>query len=1010
MVNEMLNWVIEKKKIVIMLFIMLIGVGILTMLQLPKREVPEIDPPVATITTVYPGATAQQVEQFVTNKIEDELNGITAIETVTSVSSYGVSRLTLELNDKADPERSWNLVRQRLGNVESSFPQDVGTPTLNDELSMQGVAFYHLVGAERQELYQLEPMLEQWEKRLGQVPGVARVELEGLPESQVQIDLQVVKMNALGVTWQQVVQTLEGEVSSIPPGEWQLEERKYRLVLDTFDDPAELISLPMETQQGQLVLGDVAQVIAGFATPSSYISYGDKKALTMTLFMEGGSDVPSLQRSIDREIESLQEQLPGGISLIQVYTQAEPVQELFSQLIKAFIAALISVLIVCSAGLTLPTAMSVALTIPISISIGIIVLPYVGVDMNQISLIAFIVVLGILVDDAIVVNENIERHLQQGVAVKDAAIQGTGQVAISVITSTLAATFTFFPMLFLSGASGGFIRPLPAIVISTILASTLVAFTLIPIFRSVGERSRAGTRKSAGWMGATLDRLANWYGEQVLGKVIAHPKRYALVGLTLGTCAYLLIPLIPLEFFPDTDREEVFVELALPVGTSLEETKERAEQVKDWLNQDQGVVQVSSFVGTNIPRLFGMNIAAAGGSHNANLLIFIDKEVTSTREKVDFWNEKLPELFPHFMVTATQIESGPPVGAPVAIRVSGPEIEQLVELSRQIQMELSKTQGAASISDDLGRQLPTLYFQPNRQAMSQWNVTSRDISQELRLLGDGLELGDFYTGQDLLELRLNYQGGNANQVDLLSQIKLKGEVPLSALVSPATDFSLQQIPHRNGERVVTVRAYPGAKSADEILAAAEAGLERIVAENPQYTVAIAGEMEARTDVFLEMGKIFIAVVFLVLMVITMQFYSLVIPLIIMTTIYLAVAGSVLGLFLTQTSLGFMSMLGAMSLAGIVVRNGIVLIEFIKQSREAGMELEEAVLEAGKKRFRPILLTSMTSIAGLLPLLFTPNPLFQPLATAIIAGLIFSTVLTLVIVPAIYTSWAKFIKT
>lgn len=692
---------------------------------------------------------------------------------------------------------------------------------------------------------------------------------------------------------------------------------------------------------------------------------------------------------------------------------------LFRDLVIAFGLAVISVLFVCSLGLNLSTAFSVAIAIPVSLSIGAIILPFIQVDLNQISLIAFIISLGVLVDDAIVVNENIDRHLQKGKTPFKAAVDGTKQVSVSVITSTLTVVFTFLPLVLLPGAAGAFIRPLPTVLISTIIASTIVALGLIPMYRVIRETSRIksgniGTNKSerkpAGLLGDFIEKLANWYGEVILKRVVRRPLLFTISGFLLGTIAYALIPFIPLEFFPDTNREEVFIEAILPEGVVISETDEEMKKVATWLQDQVEVRTVTTYVGANIPRLFGMTGSSQIGPNKANFLVFIDKDKTTTKEMVDLWNERLPKEFPEMMVTLSVIESGPPVGAPIAIQISGESLETLIELTNQVKSVLSSVEGVASISDDVGSQLPTLDIVPNRTAMDQWGITSREISESLRLLGDGIPLGQIEQQEQLLDMRMTYFQEGTKSLDQLENIYLptrEGEaISLATFVDVDSTFSIQTIPHRNNVRTITVRAYPGERTTDEILADSRKELDEIFVSETGYSLVIGGENSARSDVFIDIGKIFIIVLFLVLIVLAIQFYSLVIPFLILSTVYLAISGALFGLFITQTGLGFMSMMGAVSLAGIVVRNGIMLIEFFEQSRKLGMELVDAVIHVGKVRFRPIILTSVTSIAGLMPITLGNNPLFKPLGIAIVSGLFFSTILTLIIVPALYMLYAK----
>ncbi|MCL7747952.1 efflux RND transporter permease subunit [Halalkalibacter alkaliphilus] len=1006
----MISWLIRKRKITILFFVMFMLVGVLSFLQLPQREIPEISPAVAQITTVYPGASAELVEQNVTNLIEEALEPIQEISSLTSTSHPNISLITIELDGGADADRMWNEVRQQVTNAASEFPDDVHTPNLNSNLSIQGLATYQLTFNEETNLTAVNELINRWSKRLVQLEDIVSISAQGALEKEVLVEIDYEAMQDTGITTNQLIGAINGELSTLPPGEWRTDEYNYRVELATYDSLTDLETLAIGYSQedGVIRLGDVASINEGFQAPTEKVYFNGEEAISLTFYLKEGASVTKAQSELNQFVKEMEQDLPSGVEMNLLYSQADLVEELFKDLAISFAIAVVSVLLVCSLGLNVSTALSVALAIPVSLSLGAIVYPFVGIDLNLISLIAIIIALGILVDDGIVVNENIERRLQVGDKPIDAAINGTKEVAVSVITSTLTVVFTFLPLLLLPGEAGAFIRPLPVVLIATMIASTFVALFLIPTFRSIKEskKEHQQERKSAGFLGKTFDRSSQFYSEKIVSRITRRPLLTVITGFLIGTAAYGLIPFIPLEFFPDTDREEVFVEMKLPEGTSLQETDRQAADVEEWLENIDYVESVTSYIGTNVPRLFGPGGGGVAGDHTANFFVFINKEKITTRDTVDIWNEKLPEMFPNKTFTASMIESGPPVGAPIAIQIRGESMERLGEMATEVKEILASTEGVTTVNDDVGIPLTAIQFVPERDELESHGLSSNDLAQTLRLVGEGIPIGQLQTPDELLDMRMIFDTGVLGSEEVLEELALPsvrgGTVAVAELVSARETTTAPSIPHQNTVRTITVRAYPGGeRSTDEIIADTRTSLEEVVAEEAGYSLVIGGETSARTDVFIDIGKIFIVVVFLILIVIAIQFYSLTIPVLIMSTVYLAVAGALLGLFITQTGLGFMSMMGAVSLAGIVVRNGIVLIEFIEQRRREGSDPKEAVILAARQRFRPIVLTTMTSIAGLMPIALGNSTLFKPLGIAIVSGLIFSTLLTLVIVPALY---------
>ncbi|PSL48554.1 multidrug efflux pump subunit AcrB [Salsuginibacillus halophilus] len=1035
--KSIIDWTIQKRKVTFLFFIMIIIVGAISLFQLPQREIPSIEPPVAQVSTVYPGASAEEVETNITAPLEEGLLGIAEVEEINSVSSPGISSITISFIDDGsiDQEAALNDAEQVVNDEAPALPDDAEEPAFSDDLNQQGLATYQITYEDETAFNEVNEKLNDWRSEFTAVPDIADLGVQGALEEELRITVDPEALADEGLAAGAVIGAIEGEIGTVPPGEWEGEDERYRLTLETYEQADELSTLSLNGDG--LEVGDVADVEQTYAPREEHVHFEGEQALSLTFFLGEEASVPPAQDALDPVVAEFMEELPAGAEMELLYTQGDLVTELFQELAVAFLIAFASVLIVCSFGLNLPTALSVAAAVPVSISIGMTVLPFTDIGLNQISLIAFIIALGILVDDAIVVNENIERRLRLGEKPLTAASRGVRQVAASVITSTLTVVFTFMPLLLLPGSAGAFIAPLPGVLIAVIIASTVVALLLIPAYRyTIDSRKQKRSqknkeRKAPGLFGRIIDRGAGAYSERALTRVVKRPGLTALIGFILGTAAYGLIPFTPLEFFPDTDREEIFIETSLEEGSLLSSTEEAAEEVEAWLQAEPNVQTVSTYIGTDIPELFGGGSDAGGGAANetnANFLVYIDKEETAARAQMNEWSEDFQDDFPAFdEAVFSIIESGPPVGAPIAVEVSGEDIPSIIDKAEDIEAIFAETEGVANTTIDAGSSFSSYEMTPDRDALEESGLTATDVTEQLRLLGEGLPLGEVTAADELRELRLVYGNDGAVSPDDLNRIELseqaaggppeEGPEPgaeaepettsLDELVNVEESTAVASIPRTNTERTVTVRAFPGERSEDDILA--ERGEEVEAFADEEHDVVIGGETEERTDVFLDIGQIFTIVVFLILIVIAVQFYSLFMPLIILSVVYLAISGAIIGLFITQTGLGFMSMMGGVALAGIVVRNGIVLIEFIEQRRRDGSGAADAVISAGRDRFRPIVLTSATSLAGVLPIALGDNPLFQPLGIAIAAGLIFSTVLTLFVVPALYLLKVRFIE-
>lgn len=1008
----MIEYIVRKRKITLLFFVMIVLVGFLSFFQLPKQESPDIIINMATVTTIYPGASPEKVEQTVTKKLEEKINELQGLNYISSTSSLGVSSIIVETKSGVDPKQKWDELRKKVKDAEADLPADAKQPIINDDLNRTFVQTLAVTADTTEQLYSLRDMMKSWKEQLRTIPNVADVTVEGLPEQEVHIEVDTQKLSQYGLTWAQVMMAVKKENEKIPLGDLTTDKRTYQLKLAETENVDELNQVIISrTSEGYpIYMKDIGTVKMTTESIKSMSYYNGKPSLSVSVNAETGSDVPSLQKRVDEMMVTLEKSLPVWAQTHSVYSQNERVDELFSDLTREMWIAIIAVLLVCTLGLNLITSFVVALAIPISLAVGLLFLPSLGISLNMISIVSLIIVLGILVDDAVVVNDNIERRLSVlGEKPLRAAVNGANEVSISIVTATLATIASFAPLMFLSGNAGQFIRPVPAIISLTMLASMIMSLTIIPIFRQWYEQRRKtsaeGYRKPAGLLGKQLNQLTKWYANKLMPKILRRPLMAGMIGVLIGTAAYGLVPLTPVQLFPNDDRPEFLVNIRVPVGSSIYETDRVVRGVSDWISKQPAIESVASYAGGSAPKMFGGDTAAGSGITVGQLVVRFDEKKVKIEDMIEPWTEEFKKLYPEATILPTQLEAGPPVGKPVVIRIYGEDIETLRSLSAQVKDVVANAQGTYDVQDNFGVERYTLEFVVNKELMEQKLVNYTDLSQTLRLVSEGITVSEFDSGTDLIDIKLFLQKDQEEPALLFQRLSIanaRGEqIPLSQLAEVKPTFSTQAIPHRDLSRTVTISSDLKDRTATDVMTELAPKLNGI--SWPEgYRFEVGGETSEQTDIFIDMGKLSILVVFLILILIAMQFYSLTIPVLVMSTVYLAVAGSLIGLFITQTPLGFMTMMGVISLSGIVVRNGIVFIEFIEEARHAGVELKQAVIHAGEARLRPILLTSMTAVAGLMPLAISGDVLFKPLAVTIISGLLFSTMLTLIVVPSFYT--------
>ncbi|WP_434400358.1 efflux RND transporter permease subunit [Planococcus sp. 11815] len=1018
-----MQYILERSKLFIFLILILMLVGVYTFLTLPQREIPETPPGLVLVSTILPGAEPEEVETSITNPIERQLQSIDGIASMNSISANSASIITLEIEDGVEPEGLINTIQQQTQRAAGSFPdqaQDTSVEKLDLTFPLVSYMFY----GDEAELAELEGPLADLSDEVEAVSGVAGTQIKGLNGEQVVIELDG---DALAENQLQPFEVLES-----------LQQANQPLSLGTHSDGEQQFVLTVQQSQGieklrelqvgqaAVPLADVASVELAEVPAEDIVTFEGEPAVSYTVFLQTGQDVPSVDDRVSEVIEGFNEDLPAGISAERYVSQAENVNEIFSSLYISLLIAVLAVLVVTTAGLTLYGAFAVALTVLASVLIGLIPIPSLGVDLNQISVIGLIIAIGILVDDSIVVNDNIQRRYKLGDNAMAGAINGVREVYPSIVSSSLAIVVTFSPLLLLSGGNGAFIKALPSILITTILASTVLSITLVPMMQYLRtKRKKRKISDTPGFLGKPLEKLAQVYSGKVLKGVMKRPWLTGIGGLVIATALLSLALFTPFEFFPEADREEVTMNVRLAEGTTIEETDAFIREVtQEVAQQDGNVNETAVFTGEGLPNLFASSMDNTG-ANTGQVAFRVDREATSASAFIDKWEPELRERYPDAEIFLDTIVQGPPVGAPVTVTATGEDINELAALRDTLEEEMLAN-GATVVTDNLGAAVPAIEYVPEQGALEDNGIALSTVTNQLQLLTQGVPLYTLYEGQTPYEVVLKQAGITEGEPIDLADFSLPasssaasgdeagGEagppaaaqpgppelIGLDELLTAQETTALAQVPHKSGDRAITLRAFG---EADDFEAQMLDVVDNARADLPAgYELSTGGENSDQEAFFAEIGILFLVVLLLVYLVIAFQFKSFGLPFLVLIAVYLGISGAILGLFLTQTPLSFLGVMGIVSLTGIVVRNAVVLIDFVEARRLTGdFNIEEAIIESGYARIKPIVLTSLTSIVALLPVAFSGDPLFEPLAVTIIAGLTFSGLFTLVMIPALY---------
>lgn len=1000
-----MNYILERSKLFIFLILILSIIGVYTFLTLPQREIPETPSSLVLVSTILPGAGPEEVETSITTPLEREIQKVDGISSMQSVSSNSASIITLELEDGENPDELINSIQQQAGTAASGFPDTAQEPTV-EKLDLTFPLVSYMFYGDEEELATMDNALSDLSDQVEAVSGVAGTTVKGLNTQQVLIELDSEELAANNLQPFEVLESLQ--------------QANQPLSLGTHDNGNEQVTLTVQREEGieklqQLQVGGAAVPLADVATietvdqeTADIVTFEGESAISYTVFLQTEQDVPSVDENVSEVIDEFTETLPAGVQAEKYESQADNVNTIFDSLYVSLAIAVLAVLIVTTAGLTLYGAFAVALTVLASVLIGMIPIPFMGVDLNQISVIGLIIAIGILVDDSIVVNDNIQRRYKLGDSPLNGAITGVREVYPSIISSSLAIVVTFSPLLLLSGGNGAFIKALPSILITTILASTVLSITLVPMMQYLRTKRRAKKiSDTPGFLGKPLEKIALFYSNKVLRGVLKRPLLVGVGGLLVATGLLSLALFTPFEFFPAADREEVTMDVRLAEGTTIEETNafltDLTEQV---VSEDGNVAETAVFAGEGLPNLFSASMDNTGGN-TGQVAFRIDRESTTAADFISKWQPELRDRFPEAEIFLDTIVQGPPVGAPVTVDIKGEDIEELESL-RNVLKEQMLENGATIVTDNLGDPVPAIEYVPNQDALQENSIALSSVTNQLQLLTQGVPLYTIYEGQMPYEVYLKQSGIEDGEPIDLSQFDVPSLaeqgppqlVPMDELLTAEETDRLAQIPHKQADRSITLRAFGEVDDFENKM------LDVVDAERDSlpegYELSTGGENSDQEAFFAEIGVLFLVVLLLVYLVIAFQFKSFSLPFLVLIAVYLGISGAILGLFLTQTPLSFLGVMGIVSLTGIVVRNAVVLIDFVEVRRLSGdFDIKEAIIESGYARIKPILLTTITSIIALVPVALSGDPLFEPLAVTIIAGLAFSSLFTLVMIPSLY---------
>ena len=1009
-------------------FVAVIILGLFSLAKLPIDLYPDIDTNQLMVITMYPGASAEDIEQNVTKPLENALNSVEHLKHLTSESRENTSVITLEFEYGYDIDVMTNDVRDKLDMVKSQLPDDAENPIIfKFSTDMIPICLLSVEATESMPgLYKI--LDDAVANPLARVDGVGTVSISGAPKREVHVYCDPNKLEAYNLTVEQVAQVIGAENTNTPGGSFDIGNNTYALrVQGEFDDTSQLNDIPVGSYNGHIVyLHDVARVVDSLEerTQQTYIGTpeGSKTGAMIIIQKQSGANSVQISEKVMKMLPRLQKNLPSDVKLGVIVDTSDNIRNTIASLEETVLYALLFVMLVVFIFLGRWRAtMIIVITIPVSLIASFIYLYATGNTLNIISLSALSISIGMVVDDAIVVLENVTTHIERGADPKQAAVHGTNEVAISVIASTLTLIAVFFPLTLVTGMTGVLFRQLGWMVTIMMIISTTCALTLTPMLcsqwlRKVQHHSKA-YRIFFTPIEKGLDRFDNGYAS-LLRVIVGHRTVTVIVCLAIFAGSIFLMRYVGTEFIPTQDDGRLGVDLELPIGARVNQAEEVMARLDAMWREKYPEIEVSSY--TVGPASSDNTFASLSdnGAHIISMNIRLsdpgdrDRDI---KQIADMMRQDLKHDFPEFRKVQVNVGGGRGGAmsgqSTVDFEIYGYDFEETDSVAAQLKSILEGIPGTADVTVSRSEYQPEYQVDFDREKLSLYGLNMQTVAMYLRNRINGATASQYREDGEEYDIKVMYEPERRTSIEDIENITIYtsqgNPVKLKELGTVVERFTPPTIQRKDRERLITVSTVVDGVPMSDVVAAAQMKIDEMHLPTG-ITIGLAGSFEDQQDSFSDLMLLGVLIIVLVYIVMAAQFESITYPGIIMTSLLFAFSGVFLILWITGHTLNIMSMIGAIMLIGIVVKNGIVLIDYITLNRERGMSIRRAVIDAGRARLRPVVMTTLTTILGMVPMAVGSGQgaeMWQPMGVAVIGGLTFSTILTLLFVPTLYCSFA-----
>jgi len=996
---------VNHSQFTLVVMITLLFLGLLAMFQLPRESNPEVDIPVAVITTVFPGGSAVDVEELVTNILEDKALTLEDVKLVTSTSRESVSSVVVEYDASADSERRIQDLKDAVDEVVPDLPEDANDPRVI-KIRFSDAAIYTLAMSGPYTTEELKTYADVISDELERIPGLSSVSISGAQEDEVLVLVDRAKLDAYNLSLADVSGSISRANTDIPTGSITTGDVTYPIRLSgQLDTPEDVENIPVAVRlNAPILVRDVGTVVLGKServTESSLSIEGSipEPSLTLNIFKQSGGNIVRVVDSVEEKVAELKaEYLPSDISFEVIQDQAQYVREDLANLIRSGLATVILVSLLLFIALGWREAILAALSIPFSFTIAFIFMQTAGSSINFLSLFSLILALGILIDSAIVIVEGMHRYTSRGLSSHEAAIQAIRDFHTPLIAGTLTTVFAFLPMLLMSGILGQFVKHIPITVTFVLLGSLLVALGFTTTAGAHWFKLRTSTSQTQKMrekiFGSLRKRYKDFLSDTLQSKA---RKRSIALFIVTGFILSLSLPisgLLRVNMFPANDQQFVFVDLSLPTGTPLAVTHSTLESAALLVADDPAVRSVSINSGSSAPT---DNDGGGQGTHVGHLFINLKPASERDIKSTDFIQQyqNLYNTTINADISVGQVGEGPPSGAPIDVRISGQNLDILESIAQQIETLLANTPGTREVGSTVEETTGEFVLTIDRERAALYGLSTIQIAQELRNAVTGTEATVLRNGGDETPVMVRYAlGTRTDQIageplrtdfPTIQNITIEGptgNVAIGQVTTASFGGARPSINHRNGDRILRVTSNVTTdSSAREVFQSVDSAIKSLDIPDG-YDVQFGGETEDLEQSYTDLFRAMFLAVFLIAGLLVLQFGSFRQPLFVLTTIPFAFIGVFPGLVLVGQPLSFPGIIGVVALVGIVVNNAIILIDRTNRARRSGEQIFEAVLHATTSRLEPILLTTITTVVGMLPITLS-NPLWGPLGYAII---------------------------